>query len=108
MGSVHKLLCNYGVGIKQSESYKQNQNPAECRIQEIKGTNPTVLNRSGSLNWSWLLCMEYVIYIPNCMAHHSLSWSTPRLDSFGFTTDVTHLIEFELWEPILIIVTPSH
>ena len=33
MGSVHKILRAYGVGGKQSESHKQNQNPVKRRIQ---------------------------------------------------------------------------
>ena len=39
MGSVCKLFHTYGVGSKQSDDHKQNQNPAEHRIQEMKGTN---------------------------------------------------------------------
>ena len=33
MGSVRKFLHAYGVGSKQSEAHKQNQNPGERRIQ---------------------------------------------------------------------------
>ena len=32
-GSVHKLLRAHGLGIKQYEAHKQNQNPAERRIK---------------------------------------------------------------------------
>ena len=33
MGSVRKLIRVYGVISNQSEAHKQNQNPAERRIQ---------------------------------------------------------------------------
>ena len=46
MGSVRKLSRVYGVGSKQYEAQKQNQNPSERRIQEIKVTTRTVLDRS--------------------------------------------------------------
>ena len=52
MGSVSKLLRAYGVGGKQSEPHKQNQNPAEHRIQEIKVTTCTVLDHYGAPSWS--------------------------------------------------------
>ena len=51
MGSVSKLLRAYGVGSKQSEPHKQNQNPAEHRIQEIKVTNLVRHNDQGRCKW---------------------------------------------------------
>ena len=72
------LLSAYGVGRKQSESHKQNQNPGECHIQEIKGTTRTVLDGSGAPSQSWLLFMVYVVSIPNFMARLYLSWITPH------------------------------
>ena len=99
MGSVRKLICAYGVVSKQYEAHKHNQNPAERSIQEIKGTNFTVINRSGAPSWSWILCMVYVVSILNCVAHIFLSCLTPHESAYGFTPDVAHLTYFELWEP---------
>ena len=48
MGSVRKLIRAYGVVSNQYEAHKQKQNPAERRIQEIKGTNCTALNSYGA------------------------------------------------------------
>ena len=97
MGSVTKLLHDYGVGRKKYEAHKKNQNPSERRIQEIKITTCTVLIRSGAPSWSWLLCMASVVSIINCMAQSSLSLRTPQKDVYGFTPDVMQLMEFELW-----------
>ena len=103
MGSVHNLLRAYGVGSKQFEAHKQNQNPDERRIQEIKGITRNVLDCSGKPIWSWILCISYVVSIINCMAHRYLSYNKPHKAAYGFTPDVPHLMEFELWDPILIL-----
>ena len=108
MGSVSKLLCAYGVGSKQYESYKQNNNPSERRIQDIKDNTRTVLDRSGTPSWSWLLCRIYAVSVLSCMAHQSLSWRTPHTSVYGFTPDVAQIMEFELWEQILIIDYKTH
>ena len=47
MGCVRKILRAYGVGSKQSEDHKQNQNPYERHIQDIKGTTCNILDHSG-------------------------------------------------------------
>ena len=47
--------------------------------------------------------MAYVVSILNFMAHRSLSWLTPHEAAYVFTPDVAHLMEFEFWEPILIL-----
>ena len=101
MGSVRKLLRAYGVGSKQYEAHKQNQNPDECLIQYIKGTTCTFLDCSGAPIWSWILCMAYVVSILYCMVHCFLSWRTPHEAAYGCMPNVAHLMEFELWEPIL-------
>ena len=103
MGSVRKLLRDYGMGSKKSEVHKQNRNPRERCIQEIKGTTSTILDKSGAQIWSWILYIAYVISILNCMAHRSLSWRAPHETEYGFMHNVAHLMEFEFWETILIV-----
>ena len=90
MGSVTKLLHDYGVGRKKHEAHKKNQNPSERRIQDIKVNTRTILIRSGAPSLSWILCMSSVVSIINCMAHHSLSWRNPHEAAYGFTPDVAH------------------
>ena len=95
MGSVRKLLCIYGGVNKKYEAHKQNQNPAECRIQEIKCATRNSLYCSGEPIWYWILSMYYVISILNCMPHQSLSWRIPYKAEYGFTPDAAHLMEFK-------------
>ena len=108
MGNMHNLLCAYGVGRKQSKSHKQNQKPAERCIKNIKDTTSTILEHSGAPSWYWILSMEYAISILNCTAHRSLDFCTPHKAAYGFAPDVAHLMEFELWETILILDKKTH
>ena len=91
---MQKLIRAYGVGSKQHEPHKQNQNPAERRIQDIKGTTRTVLDFFGAPIWSWLLCMAYVVLIINYIAHRPLSWRNTHKTAYLFTPVVAHLMEF--------------
>ena len=101
MGSVRKIIRAYVVVSKQSEAHKYNQNRAERRILEIKVTTLAVLDHSGAPICSCILCIAYAVSILNCMAHRSLSWSTPHEAAYVFTPNVTHLMECEFWDPIL-------
>ena len=85
MGGVLKLIHAYGLGRNQSDAHKQNQNPEERRIQEIKGTSRNVLDHSDTPSWSWIICMVYAVAILGCIAHRTLSWHTTHLGcSFPF------------------------
>ena len=75
--------------------HKQNQNPAERHIQNIKGTTCTVLDRSGAPSWSWLFWISYAVAILNCMSHQSLYWRTHHETDYIFTPDIENLMEFE-------------
>ena len=108
MGCVRKLLCAYVVGRKKYKAHKKNQNPSERLIQETKSTTCTILDRSDTPSWSWILCMAYAVSIINCIAQQSLSWCTPHKAAYGFTPDIAHLKEFEFWEPILILYDNTH
>ena len=92
MWSVRKLLCTFWVEIMKSEVHKYNQNPTERFFQEIKCTKHNMPDRFGAPSCSWLLCMAYFVVILICMAHNSLSWSTPHKAAHGFTLAVEHLI----------------
>ena len=47
--------------------------------------------------------MADVFSILNCMDHRSLSWHTPHKAEYGFTPNVTHIMDFEFLETILIL-----
>ena len=47
--------------------------------------------------------MVCVVSIINFMYHLSLSCHNPHEYEYGFMTNVAHLMEFELWDTILIL-----
>ena len=51
---ILRALC---IGDWQSEPYQQQQNPAERRYQNVKRMTNTLLYRSGSPAYTWLLAM---------------------------------------------------
>ena len=85
MGILLKLLCAYGVGSNQSEAQKQNHNPDEYHIQDIKGITSTVLDHSIKPICSYILFMAYVVSIIKCMDQRSLYWLIPHEDEYVLT-----------------------
>ena len=47
--------------------------------------------------------MAYIVSVINCMAYRSLSWRTLYEATYGFTPVVMNLMEFEFWQPIIIL-----
>ena len=92
--AVRDILRTYNMRDLQSEPHQQNQNPAERRIQEVKATTNILLDRSGAPESCWLLCMTFVVYMLNRLAHDSLGGKTPLQAAFGVTPDVSALLAF--------------
>ena len=76
---VLDILRAYYISNWHSESYHQNQNPAEWRYRTIKSWTNTVLNRSGAPANCWLLCKIYVCYFLNHIVCGALNGSIPLL-----------------------------
>ncbi|MEL6802173.1 MAG: hypothetical protein AAFO91_00130, partial [Bacteroidota bacterium] len=92
--AVRDILRMYNMRDLQSEPHQQNQNPAERRIQEVKATTNILLDRSGAPESCWLLCMTFVVYMLNRLAHDGLGGKTPLQAAFGVTPDVSALLAF--------------
>ena len=54
---VVSILRALHIGQWQSEPHQQHQNPCERRYQTLKTTTNTLLDRSGSPVYTWLLCL---------------------------------------------------
>ena len=65
---VMDILRAYHITTWHSETYRQNQNPAELRYRTIKSWTDTVMNRSGPPANCWLLCLINVCYLLNHIA----------------------------------------
>ena len=60
---VKDILRAYNISDWQSEPHHQNQNPAEWRYRTIKAWTNTIMNRTGTPAYGWLLTLQYVYYI---------------------------------------------
>jgi len=97
---VLDILRMYNIKDMQSEAYQQNQNYAENRIGYVKATVNILLDRTGSPSNLWYLCMQYVVYCLNRLAHEPIGNRTPMEVAFGETPDISALLVFMWHQPV--------
>ena len=97
---VLDILRMYNIKDMQSEAYQQNQNYAENRIGYVKATVNILLDRTGSPANLWYLCMQYVVYCLNRLAHKPIDNRTPMEVAFGETPDISSLLVFLWHQPV--------
>ena len=77
LNKVMDILRVYHISNWHSETYDQNQNPAEWRYRTIKSWTNTVMNRSGAPANCWLLCHIYLCYLLNHICCAALDGKIP-------------------------------
>ena len=97
---VKKILREYCIKDQQSEAHQQNQNLAESRIGEIKRSTNIMMDRTGTPDDLWYLCMTYVVYLLNHLAVSKLNWKTPIEMATGETPDISNLLQFHWYEKV--------
>ena len=97
---VKDVLRTYGIDDWQSEPYKHNQNYAERAWKDLKEKTNTLLNYSGAPQKTWLLALKLIAWIHNHVALERLGWRTPFEWLFGYTPDISVLLQFIFWEPV--------
>ena len=105
---VMDILGAYHISNWHSESYHQNQNPAEWRYRTIKSWTNTVMNRSDAPANCWLLCMIYVCYILNHIACGALNGSIPLLVLYGITPDISIMLLYTFYQPVFYATHDQH
>ncbi|MCA1800264.1 MAG: hypothetical protein LC650_03130, partial [Actinobacteria bacterium] len=98
---VKEVLRTFAIDDWQSEPYKGNQNFAERGWRDTKRKVNSLLNHSGAPPEAWMLALEYVCFVQNHTSHESLGKRTPIEWLLGHTPDITVLLQFEFWEPVL-------
>jgi hypothetical protein len=98
--TVTDITRAYNIDQWQSEPNHQLQNFAERRIATIEANTNNILNRTGAPDSTWLLCVTYVCYVFNHLAHESLDNRTPLEILSGSTPDISVFLQFHFWEPI--------
>lgn len=98
--AVQNVLRTFCIGSWQSEPHQQQQNPAERRFQTIKTTTNRILDRTGAPDSTWLLCLQYVCFLLNHTYNSTLK-TVPLIALTGSTPDVSVLLRFYFWQPVL-------
>jgi hypothetical protein len=96
---VVSILRALSIGQWQSEPHQQHQNPCERRYQTVKTTTNTLLDRSGSPAYTWLLCLMYVTILLNLTYNWTIG-GIPLQIAEGTTQDISPLLRFYWWEPV--------
>ena len=101
---VLRALC---ISDWQSEPLQQHQNPCERRYQTLKSIANTILDRTGSPAYLWLLCLMYVCFLLNNVSSASLHGKTPIQVLTRSTNDISPLLFFRWYEPVYYKVDDS-
>ena len=100
-GKLFTSVCRkYNISQSWVEPHHQHQNHAERRIQDVKRQVNLILDRSGAPEDTWLLCVQYVVYLLNRTALHTLNDETPYQVMYGETPDISNLLQFSFYEPV--------
>ena len=85
-----------------TEPHHPHQNPVESQaVRHIKNWSKLLLDRSGAPDNCWYLCQEYCAYIYNYTANPMLNWLLPLQVRDGDTKDISHILMFYWFEPVL-------
>ncbi|MFM8621767.1 MAG: reverse transcriptase domain-containing protein, partial [Holophagaceae bacterium] len=98
---VKDILRALFIGQWTSKPHRQHQNVMERRYQSAKRLTNLLLDRSGCPESCWLLCLQYVCTVLNCSACKSLDWEVPLTVLLGVTVDVSPLLRFYWYQPVL-------
>ena len=96
---VQEILHTLYIGSWQSEPHHQHQNPAERHYQDVKWMVNTVLGRTGTPAYCWLLCLYYICFVLNNLYSNSLK-GTPLRHCTGVTNNISPLLCFDFYEPV--------
>ena len=85
-----------------TEPHHPQQNPAERNgVQFLKAQAQILMDRTNSPPNTWFLCQKYIADVYNVSAHPTNDWKIPNQLSGGETVDVSHLLQFKWFEPVL-------
>ena len=99
---VLNLNRKYVISDEYTEPYSPWQNPAEGRgVRFLKAHAEVLMNRSGCADNLWFLCHEYICCVHERMANEHLNWETPIQKSGEDTPDISDILQFRWYEPVL-------
>jgi hypothetical protein len=98
--AVGDNLRMYSINNFQCEPNHQHQHFSERRIQEVKNVSNTLLDRTGSSPYFWLLCVQYLVYVLKFSSSESVQWKTPIEAATGQRLKISARMVFHWYEPV--------
>ena len=98
--ATQEILRQYHIGSMYSEPEQQNQNPVERKIQDIKSDTSKCMDRTGTPETFWLLCLLYIVFLHNHLSYQSLDGKTPLQVATGIVPDISYFLSYHWWQPV--------
>ena len=99
-GRTKELLRMYEIDDRQSEAEYQHQNPAERKIQDVKRTMNSVMDRTGCPKRWWLLAALYTICIMNVLPN--VNGEIPESVVKNEKTDISKFMHYHFWQEVFV------
>ena len=99
--AVVDILRMYNIKDMQTEPMHPNQNAAERRIQDIKSTSNAIMDRTNAPSCLWFWAVSYTAYLLNRLSVPALHHKTPIEVATGVTPDISALLQFHFYQPVL-------
>ena len=80
---VNDIARKFVVKQRYSAPRKQNQNPVERPIQDVKKDTVKLLDRTGAPDNLWCYGLLFIVLLHNLTAQASLGWKTPLEKATG-------------------------
>ena len=90
----------YMIHDSQTKPHYQHQNPAFCRIQDVKRMTTSIMDHVGCQAHWWLLCMTYVVGLLNHLTNSK--GYIPKTVLTGEITDVSPYLDYHFWREIFV------
>ena len=99
-GQTRDILCMYEINDQQSKPHYQHQNPAECKIQDVKRMMNSVMDCTGTPSKWWLLAALYVLGLV-CLLPNA-NGEIPTTAVTGQILDVSKYMHFHHWQEVFV------
>ena len=96
---IHRDLV---IADQWTEPHSPWQNPAELNgVKYLKSHAQVLLDRTGAPDTMWFLAQDYLAHIHNLSANRQINWKIPEQVSRGGTPDISHILMFYWFGPVL-------
>jgi hypothetical protein len=84
--------------------------PEQCSKQnnDVKRTTNLIMDRTGTQEKYWLLCLLFVIYVFNRLSTESIGGQVPLTVAYGGPTDYSALLNYSWFEDVLYTTEGSY